>query len=247
MNAQFDMNDVEPQRASELIPDGTFAKVVMHVRPGGADGSSPLDQGLLKPSNTPGSDVLMLDCEFTIAEGIHARRKFRQGFTVMGGKPDEKGQSMGWNISKRVFRAMIDSALGLDPADMSEETKNKRRIDGLSQLSGIGFVAKIGVEPSRDPKYPDRNVLDRPILPDEKEWKMVMEGQNVPPSPSRHRAAAPAQTPQAAQQPAWSQPQAQTPAAATKPATAPAWQQGTASTAQAAPQPKTEGPSWLNG
>lgn len=246
MNATFDMNDVEPQRASELIPDGTFAKVVMHVRPGGADGASSIDQGLLKPSSTPGSDVLMLDCEFTIAEGTHARRKFRQSFTVMGGKPDDKGQSMGWNISKRVFRAMIDSALGLDPADMSEDAKNKRRLDGLSQLNGIGFVAKIGVEPSRDPKYSDRNVLDRPILPDEKEWKMVMEGQTVPPSPSRHRAAAPAQTPQAASKPAWAQPQVQTPAAAPVQASgAPAWQQNAAPASQ--PQPKAEGPSWLNG
>ena len=247
MNAAFDMNDVEPQRASELISDGTFAKVVMHVRPGGADGASPIDQALLKPSSTPGSDVLMLDCEFTIAEGAHARRKFRQSFTVMGGKPDDKGQSMGWNISKRVFRAMIDSALGLDPADMSDDAKNKRRLEGLSQLSGIGFVAKIGIEPSRDPKYGDRNVLDRPILPDEKEWKMVMEGKDVPPSPSRHRAAAPAQPPQAATKPAWAQPQAQTPAAAPAHASAPAWQQNTAPAAAVPQQPKAEGPSWLNG
>lgn len=239
MTASFDMNDVEPQRASELIPDGTFAKLVMHVRPGGADGSSPADQGLLKPSNAPGSDVLSLDCEFTVAEGPHARRKFRQSFTVMGGKPDDKGQSMGWNISKRIFRAMIDSACGLDPADMSDAAKNKRRLEGLSQLNGIGFIAKIGVEPSRDPKYPDRNVLDRPILPDEKEWKMVTDGQNVPPSPSRHRAA-PAQGQAQTNQPAWSQGQA-------APPPAPAWQQPTSAPATGAmPAPaKAEGPAWL--
>ena len=65
----------------------------------------------------------MLDCEFTVVEGPHAKRKFWQMFTVQGGKVDENGVSIGWNISKSTFRAMIDSALGLDPQDMSETAK----------------------------------------------------------------------------------------------------------------------------
>src|SRR5690606_16262320 len=65
----FDMNDVEPQQSGDLIPDGTFAKVAMTIRRGGTDGMSEVDRGLLKPSNQPGSDVLMLDAEFTVAEG----------------------------------------------------------------------------------------------------------------------------------------------------------------------------------
>jgi hypothetical protein len=32
----FDMNDAEPQKTGELIPDGTFAKVTMLIRPGGS-------------------------------------------------------------------------------------------------------------------------------------------------------------------------------------------------------------------
>ncbi|MGE0108175.1 MAG: hypothetical protein AB7S81_00185 [Bdellovibrionales bacterium] len=236
----FDMNEVEPQRAMELIPDGTFVKLIMHVRPGGTDGSVPADKGLLKASANPGSDVLMLDCEFTVTEGPHARRKLRQNFVVAGGKPDDKGQSMAWNISKRVFRAMIDSACGLDPADTSEEAKSKRRIEGLSQLDKISFVGKIAVEPSRDPKYSDRNVLDRPILPDEKEWKMVMDGQDVPPSPSRHRAAA-SQKQTQSNQPAWQQ-------GNTSSAQPPAWQKNAPTSAQQASTPapaKAEGPAWL--
>jgi hypothetical protein len=91
----YDLNDVEPHHGSELIPDGTFAKVAMTIRPGGVDGQGELDKGLLKASNTPGSDVLSLDCEFTVMEGPHARRKFWQLFTVAGGKVDEKGASIG--------------------------------------------------------------------------------------------------------------------------------------------------------
>ena len=91
----FDMNDAEPQKCGELIPDGAFAKVTMTIRPGGTDGQSEIDRWLLKASNATGSDVLMVDAEFTVAEGPHARRKFWQNFTVQGGKLDEQGQSIG--------------------------------------------------------------------------------------------------------------------------------------------------------
>ena len=67
---------------------------------------------------------------------------------VAGGKVDEKGQSKGWNISKASFRAMVDSALGLDPKDESPAAKQRRVIQGLKQLDGIVFVARIMVEPT---------------------------------------------------------------------------------------------------
>ena len=226
----YDMNDAEPQMSGEIIPDGTFAKVTMAIRPGGVDGQSELDQCLLKAPKDTTSDVLMLDCEFTVVEGPHARRKFWQMFTVQGGKVDENGVSIGWKISKSTFRAMIDSALGLAPDDMSDAAKAKRVLRGLADLNGITFVAKIAVE--QNPQYKDKNKLDRVVLPNEKEWQAIMRGEAVAPSPS-HRAqkpAAPAQSagkPQQQQRPAWSQPAS----AAAKPS-APA-------------QPA--GPAWLNG
>ena len=252
----FDLNDVEPINSSELLPDGSFVKVAMAIRPGGVGGHTGIDKGLLKASNTPGSDVLSLDCEFTVVEGPFARRKFWQLFTVTGGKVDDKGASIGWNISKRIFRAMIDSALGLDPEDMSEAAKAKRQLRGLADLNGISFVAKVAVEPNNDPRYPDHNRLDHPVLPGEKEWRAVMNGEDVPPRPSRPRSAAAARTANAPATPAWSQAQPQ-PGAATS---APAWQRPSASTATAAPaspQPvpaaasagngRPAGPAWLNG
>jgi hypothetical protein len=236
----FDMNDAEPQRTSELIPDGSFAKVTMTIRKGGVDGQSEIDRGLLKASNTPGSDVLMLDCEFTVAEGPHARRKFWQLFTVQGGKVDETGVSIGWKISKSTFRAMIDSALGLDPEDMGEAAKAKRVLRGLADLNGITFVAKIRIEPSEDARYGDQNRLDRVVLPNEKEWKAVMEGRDVPPRPSRRAAAT--QT----QQPAWNGTATQRGSA---PSAAPAWAKEAAPAAPQSPPPATKpaGPAWLNG
>lgn len=223
----FDMNDVAPQQSGDLIPDGTFAKVRMSIRKGGTDGMSEVDRGLLKPSNQPGSDVLMLDTEFTVVEGPHARRKFWQMFTVQGGKLDEQGQSIGWKISKSTFRAMIDSALGLNPEDMSEAARARRVLRGLADLEGITFVAKIRIEPSRNPAYKDANKLDHVVLPTAPEWQKVMDGETVPAQPSNRPrpAAAPAQ-PAA---PAWGQSQ---------PASQPA--------AEPAAPKAAGGPAWLN-
>lgn len=236
----FDMNDVAPQQAGDLIPDGTFAKVTMTIRKGGVDGMSEVDRGLLKPSNQPGSDVLMLDAEFTVTEGTFARRKFWQNFTVQGGKLDEQGQSIGWKISKATFRAMIDSALGLNPDDMSDAAKAKRVLRGLSDLDGITFVAKIQIEPSRNPNYKAGNKLDHVVLPTAPEWQRIMSGETVPAQPSQRARPAAAQ-PAAA---AWGQ------QAATAP-TRPAWvtpaSQPAAAPETAPPAPRAAtGPAWLN-
>ena len=180
----YDMNDAGPQitPVGDTIPDGTFAKLRMIVRPGGVNGATPIDAGLLRASKT--SDAKMLYCEFTAVYGAFARRKFWQMFTVSGGKVDEQGVSIGWKISKGSFRAMIDSALGLDPQDMSEAAKTKRILRGLADLNGITFVAKIKVEPSDDPRYGDSNKLYRVVLPSEPEWRKVMDGEVLAPSPS---------------------------------------------------------------
>ncbi len=226
----FDLNDAEQQKTSELIPDGSFAKLAMTIRPGGIDGEGELDRGLLRAPRDPASDVRMLDCEFTVAEGPHARRKFWQMFTVKGGKVDENGVSIGWKISKSTFRAMIDSALGLDPEDMSEAAKQKRILRGLADLSGITFVAKIKIEPSDDARYGDQNRLDRVVLPSEKEWKAVMNGEDVPPRPSRRAVATQTQKGSA-------------------PSATPAWANAAApKSAQSQQQAnKPAGPAWLNG
>ncbi len=247
----YDFNDAQPQMmpSGELIPDGTFAKIRMTIRPGGINGSVPMDAGLLKAASE--SDAKMLDCEFTVVEGPFARRKFWQNFTVAGGKLDDKGQSKGWNISKASFRAMVDSALGLAPKDMSDAAKAKRVLQGLKQLDGITFVARIMVEPASDPKYRDQNRLANVILSDEPQYTPVMKGEAVDPEPvnakprkaavgsTGHNApawatdAGPAQTPQVVTSVPWGQPQANA--------------SSQAAVQSPTPQPAASGPAWLNG
>ena len=249
----FDMNDAELPRGTDLIPDGSFVKLRMEIRKGGIDGASPFDRELLKAAKTPGSDVRMLDCEFTVVAGPHSKRKLWQSFTVAGGKVDEQGVSIGWKISKGMFRAMIDSALGLDPHDMSEAAKAKRILRGLADLNGISFAAKLRVEPANDPRYGDNNRIDRVVLPGEPEYPRIMAGEALPPQPSQRAARAPA----AANTPvAWgggAAPASPAPAArvwerpaATPPGQlpAPALTQPPAPPAQA---PLAGGPNWLNG
>jgi hypothetical protein len=238
----YDMNDAGPQMAptGDLIPDGTFAKVRMNIRPGGTNGAMPMDAGLLKASRS--SDAKLLDCEFTVVEGPFARRKFWQMFTVSGGKLDDKGQSKGWNISKATFRAMIDSALGLDPRDESPPAKQKRVLQGLKQLDGIVFAARIMVEPSSDPQYKDGNKLANVVLPGEPAHAPIMRGEIVPADPVKARARK--QQPAGSQAPAWNT----APPATDKPWTAQPTNAPSTPPSSSAPSPTVPaGPSWLNG
>jgi len=238
----YDLNDAQPQMGpiGELIPDGTFAKIKMAIRPGGVNGATPMDAGLLKASQS--SDAKMLDCEFTVVEGPFARRKFWQNFTVAGGKVDEKGQSKGWNISKSVFRAMVDSALGLDPKDLSPAAKQKRLIQGLKQLDGIVFAGRIMIEPASNPQYSDSNKLANVVVPGEPQYAAIMRGEAVPAEPIN---AKPRKTPDTSGSPApaWATqaaPAAPAPASGTVP-----WANQPAA-APAKPAP-AQGPAWLNG
>lgn len=228
----FDFNDAQQQMApqGELIADGVFSRLKLTIRPGGTNGAVPMDAKLLKASER--SDALMLNCELTLLDGPFARRKFWQNFTVAGGKRDEKSESIGWNITKSSFRAMIDSAIGLDPKDESQAAREKRKLEGLRQLEGIVFAARIMIEPET-PGHAASNRIANIVVPGEAEYAKIMAGQPVPPdpvnaAPRKPRAGA------ATVAPAWSQ-QASAPQ---HPAEGPS---GTS----AAP-PATSSPQWLN-
>ncbi|MBB4287961.1 hypothetical protein [Roseospira goensis] len=175
----LDLNDAGPQMApaGDLIPDGTFVKVRMTLRPGGVDGPTPDDRGLLKASQN--SDVKMLDCEFTVVGGRFDRRKVWQHLTVAGGKADANGQSIGWTITKSTIRAMIESALAIDPKDESAAAKQKRTLPSLKALDGITFYARIMVEPASSAQYKDQNKLANVVVPGDPEYDPLTRGEEV--------------------------------------------------------------------
>ena len=148
---EINLNDAEISTGDyELIPDGTIAKVSMLVRPGGEGEGGWLTEAASKN--------LYLNCEFVVTEGKYARRKFWQVLVLVGGKKNEKGESMSANISKATLRAIVESAKGVDPKDTSEDAKSKRVLQSFDDLNGLEFTAKIKIEKGTD-GYADKNNL----------------------------------------------------------------------------------------
>jgi hypothetical protein len=157
----YDYNQTGTQRSFEVIPEGTIAVVQMDIRPGNAG-----EDGLLK--RTKAGDAEGLDAELIVVEGDYAKRKFWD-FMLVGGTTD--GHAQAADITARRLRAILESARGIKPTDISEAAK-KARVAEYSDFDGIRFMAKIGVEPARG-EYKAKNTLAEVITPDRKEWHPI--------------------------------------------------------------------------
>jgi hypothetical protein len=161
----FNYSDAPPPRDTELIPHGTIATCILHVRAGGVG-----DDGMLKRSKDGGCE--MLDCEFTLADGPHKGRKFWENF-ILSGTTD--GHATSREINLGTLKAILDSALGLKPDDMSPAAQAARTVS-LGQFEGKTFIGKVGIEkgkPKNDgtgENWPDKNILAGVITPDKKDW-----------------------------------------------------------------------------
>lgn len=205
----IDVNDAEPQRGGDLIPDGTKVRVVGTIRPGGSNrpGQERVDCGYLTASKT--SDVQFLSWEFTILDGPYARRKFWQNMTISGGEVNEKGESKAWNITKSTLKAMLNSARNVKPDDNTDRGIAARRFNTWSEIDGIEFCCVVRIQKAKpNSGYQDSNSIKTVIEPDHKEYAALMSG-------------AGGSAPPAAPAPAWSN--AAPPPAATAPTGVPAW------------------------
>jgi len=195
----FDLNEAEASTGAtsgEPIPDGTVARAVLAIRPGGAG-----DGGWCKTSK---AGDLMLDCEFTLADGPFARRKVWTNMMVTG---SEKAVA----ITKRHLRAIVEGHHGLRPDDLSEAAQAKRRVQ-IADLTGMECCILIGIE--TQPGYAPKNTLKAVIAPGE--GKFIGKAASAPlgeapqarpanvapfAAPPASAAPAPAQSP--AGRPAW--------------------------------------------
>jgi hypothetical protein len=164
----YDYTDAPPPRDIDLIPHGTIATIVMHIRAGNVG-----EDGILKRSKDGGCE--MLDVEFTVFDGPYKGRKFWE-YWVLAGTTDGHAWSVGMN--RGTLKAILDSALGLNPDDKSPEAR-KARMVSLKQFEGVPFIAKIGIEKGKakndgsGENWPDKNVLASVITPDKKDWHPV--------------------------------------------------------------------------
>jgi hypothetical protein len=179
----FDYNTAGEQRSFDVVPDGTIAVVEMSIRPGNAG-----EGGFLK--RTKNGDAEGIDAELTVVEGEHAKRKL-WAYMLVNGATD--GHAQAADITTRKLRAILESARGIKPTDVSEAAK-KARIADYSDFDGIRFMAKLGVEPAKG-DYKAKNILAEVITPDRKEWHAVQQepkakaapngGSNTPPQISK--------------------------------------------------------------
>lgn len=163
----FDFTDAPPP-TFDLIPQDTICGVSLHIRPGGVG-----EDGLLKRSAS--GECEMLDLELTVLDGPYKGRKFWDLLLVSG---TTDGQKKAATSSLGTLKAILDSALGLKPNDVSAEARARRTVS-LKQFEGMCFIAKIGVEKgSAKPGgsgefWPDKNRLASVTTPDKTTWKPV--------------------------------------------------------------------------
>ena len=164
----YDYSDAPPARDLELIPHGTTATLVLHPRPGGVG-----EDGMLK--RTRAGDAEMLDCELVVADGPHAKRKFWERWILSG---TTAGQAQAAEIARSTLKAILDSALGLRPDDLSPQARTARTVS-LKQFEGLSFIGRIGIEKGRPrndgsgENWPDKNILMGVVTPDKRDWHPV--------------------------------------------------------------------------
>ena len=182
-----DFNDAKQN--TNVIPKGTLAKVRLTIRPGGFDDPA---QGWTGGYATRGAGgAVYLNGEFTVLEGPYARRKV---FTLIG-LYSPKGPDWA-NMGRSLIRGMLNSARGISDKDQSPQAQAARRINGLGDLDGIEFLARIDV--GTDATGDDKNEIRSAVTPDHRDYAQNM---GLAPSFEGQPAAAAVQQPAAAPQP----------------------------------------------
>jgi hypothetical protein len=166
-----DFNTAGAQQSFDVIPEGTIVVVQINIRPGGAG-----EEGLLKRSNNGKAE--MLDCEFVVVEGEHAKRRFWANMVVSG---TEDGHAQAAKFTNETLRAILECVRGFKYADVSEEAKAARNAK-YAEFDGMRFMCKVGVEPAHD-GYRAKNILPLGgvITPDQtKEWRPIEQAPRPP-------------------------------------------------------------------
>jgi len=163
----YDYSDAPPPQF-EVIPHGTTATCVLHIRPGNVG-----EDGLLTRSKDGGCEMLV--SELTIADGPYKGRKLFERW-ILAGTTD--GHAKSADINRSTLKAILDSALGLKPDDLSPQARAARTVS-LKQFEGMSFIGRIGIEKGRPrndgsgENWPDKNILAAVITPNKKVWHPV--------------------------------------------------------------------------
>jgi len=163
----YDYSDAPPPQF-EVIPHGTTATLVLHIRAGDVG-----EDGLLTRSKDGGCEMLV--SELTIVDGPYKGRKLFERW-ILAGTTD--GHAKSADINRSTLKAILDSALGLKPDDLSPQARAARTVD-LKQFEGMSFIGRIGIEKGRPrndgsgENWPDKYILAGVVTPDKRDWHPV--------------------------------------------------------------------------
>ena len=156
----IDFNSASEQGSFDLIPDGAIVPVIMTIKAGGAG-----EGGWLTRSKDGGSESI--SAQFAVLEGSHKGSRFFQ-YLLVDGTTD--GHRKASEITRTRLRAILESARGVKPSDMSERAMQARRLTGgWAELDGICFVVVVGIEPASG-NYKAKNIIKAVVTPESTQW-----------------------------------------------------------------------------
>ena len=151
----FDYSTAKNQDDYSPIPEGTIVKVKFTIKEGGYND---VEQGWTEGLATLGqSGAVYLNTINTVLTGEHKNKKIYHLIGLYSPKGDTYNE-----MGKSYIKALLDSAYGLDPNDMSEEAR-KKRSKKLSELAGL--VHLVEVKNTHDHKGNLKNEIKKVITP----------------------------------------------------------------------------------
>ncbi len=164
-NTTYNLDDAPVQKTFDLIPQGTLAKVLMTIIPGGYDDASKGWTGGYATRSASGA--VYLRAEFLIIDGEYEGRKL---WSLIG-LHSEKGPKYA-EMGKTLIRAIIESKKGISSKDDSVPAKQARKLNGFYELDNIVFAARIDIQ--KDEAYGDKNEIRYAITGEHPEYARLM-------------------------------------------------------------------------
>ena len=165
----YDYSDAPQPRGFDLIPFGTIAIVVMHIRPGGGG-----EDGQLTRSKEGNCE--MLNVEYTVVDGSYARRKIFENQIINGTTQGQRDMAQHYY---GVRKQILESAHNIKKGDKSPQALAAYRAD-LKDFDGLTFTVKIGIEKGKPRKdgsgnYDDKNIIAAVITPGHEDYRPIVQ------------------------------------------------------------------------
>lgn len=175
----------------DLIPAGTIARAILTIKRGGEVLKEYSQEPMFKSSER---GTKWIECEFVIVGGPYNKRRFWQNIMLDGGRVDpETGICFTKKIGMETIKDIIDSAKGLSKADISPQAMQTRNINGLEDMDGMEFCAKIGVEKGTN-GYADKNKLVGTLCVGDNQYIASGQPTNTPTPPTTPQGSSASQS-----------------------------------------------------